>query len=176
MEDGMNNSFNSAKDLINTYFSTVSDSNKELAEIESSWRDILMQIRNINKQQDTRRADIGSQLADHSKIIDFKNGTLFIETDHPTRLQLFYFYKNYILGVLNKNYPELKIHNLSFFIGKQKNEHISTLRDVSSEEMEKAIEKRTQGLETAFDEENNSINMKKEIPEEVKKLFTGFFE
>ena len=172
----MNNSFISAKDLINTYFSTISESNKKMVEIESTWREILMQIKNINRQQDTKRVDIGSQLADHSKIIDFKNGTLFIETDHPTRLQLFYFYKNHILSILNNKFPELKIVNLSFFMGKQKKEHVNTLRDVSSEEMEEAIEKRTQGLECKFDEENNSAKSKKEIPEEIKKLFTGFFE
>ena len=102
----MNDSFNSAKDLINNYFSSVSDNNKNAAEIESSWRGILMQLRDLNKQHDTKRSDIGSQLSDHSRIIDFKNGTLFIETDHPTRLQLFYFYKDFILRELKKS-----IHN-----------------------------------------------------------------
>ena len=142
----MNDSFNSAKDLINNYFSSVSDNNKNAAEIESSWRGILMQLRDLNKQQDTKRSDIGSQLADHSRIIDFKNGTLFIETDHPTRLQLFYFYKDFILRELKKKYPQLNINNLSFFMGKQKKEQTNTLRDVSSDEMEKAIEKRTRGF------------------------------
>ena len=171
----MNDSFNSAKDLINTYFNSISDSNKNVAEIESSWRGILMQLRDLNKQQDTKRSDIGSQLADHSRIIDFKNATLFIETDHPTRLQLFYFYKEYILNALKKKYPELKINNLSFFMGKQKKEQTNTLRDVSSDEMEKAIEKRTRGLEE-FSEKNDPENTVKEVPEEVKKLFEGFFK
>ena len=171
----MNDSFNSAKDLINTYFNSISDSNKNVAEIESSWRGILMQLRDLNKQQDTKRSDIGSQLADHSRIIDFKNATLFIETDHPTRLQLFYFYKEYILNALKKKYPELKINNLSFFMGKQKKEQTNTLRDVSSDEMEKAIEKRRRGLEE-FSEKNDPENIVKEVPEEVKKLFEGFFK
>ena len=171
----MNDSFNSAKDLINNYFSSVSDNNKNAAEIESSWRGILMQLRDLNKQQDTKRSDIGSQLADHSRIIDFKNGTLFIETDHPTRLQLFYFYKDFILRELKKKYPQLNINNLSFFMGKQKKEQTNTLRDVSSDEMEKAIEKRTRGLEE-FSEKNDIENTEKEVPEEVKKLFEGFFK
>ena len=171
----MNDSFSSSKDLINTYFSTISESDKNVAEVMTSWRGILMQLRDLNKQQDTKRSDIGSQLADHSKIIDFKNGTLFVETDHPTRLQLFYFYKDFILSALKKKYPELKVNNLSFFIGKQKKEASGTLRDVSADEIEKAIEKRTRGLEE-FYKKKDMENSKKEVPEEVKKLFEGFFK
>ena len=171
----MNDSFSSAKDLINTYFSNISESSKKFADLESTWRNILIQIRSICKQQDTKRFDIGSQLADHSKIIDFKNGTLFVETDHPTRLQMLYLYKNYILDSLRKKYPELKINNVSFFIGKQKKQVSSALRDVSSVEMEKAIEKRTQNLESSLYEQNVE-NPKKDIPEEVKALFKGFLK
>lgn len=165
----MNDSFSSVKDLVNTYFENISETNKNVAKVVSSWRGILHQINNKNRQQDTKRVDIGSQLADHSKIIEFKNGTLFVETDHPTRIQLFQFYKEYILGELKKKYPELKIQNLSFFIGKQKKEVSEALRDVTSEELDKAIEKRTGN----YTEE--VIEQPKEVPENIKKMFEGFF-
>ena len=60
-------------------------------------------------------------------------------------------------------------------MGKQKKVQTNTLRDVSSDEMEKAIEKRTRGLEE-FSEKNDIENTEKEVPEEVKKLFEGFFK
>lgn len=166
----MNDSFSSAKELVNLYFENISDSNKNFAKMASSWRGILNLINNKNRQQDTKRVDIGSQLADHSKIIDFKNGTLFVETDHPTRLQLFQFYKDFILTELKKKYPELKIQNISFFIGKQKKEVSEGLRDVTSEELDKAIEKRIGNYTQEVKEEP------KEIPENIKKMFEGFFK
>ena len=166
----MNDSFSKADALINRYFGTISVENKQIVEIESSWRNILLQIKNISKQQDTDRADIGSQLADHSHISDYKNNTLFIETDHPTRMQLFYLYKNYILSSLKKEYPELNIKNISFFIGKDKKDNSRELRDVTPDELEKAIEKRTGDMDIDYTEQE------KKVPEDVKKLFEGFFK
>lgn len=165
----MSDSFSKADDLINRVFGNISSENKRMAAVQSAWRNILLQINNINRQQDIERSNIGSQLADHSSITDYKNNTLFVETDHPTRMQLFYLYKNYILGELKKEYPELEIRNVSFFIEKKKKEKSSNLRDITSEELEKAIEKRTGGY-------NTDCNVQeKKVPDEVKKLFEGFF-
>ena len=166
----MSDSFVKADSLINRFFGSISFENKQISAIESSWRNVLLQIKNINRQQDSERTDIGSQLADHSFISDYKNNTLFVETDHPTRVQLFYLYKNFILGMLKKEYPELNIKNISFFIGKEKKESTGGLRDITSDELEKAIEKRTGDIDI-----NYSVPEKK-VPEEVKKLFKGFFE
>lgn len=165
----MNESFRKADELINSFFGYISNNNKEAENIVFSWRQILMQLRNSKTQSDTERMDTVSQLADHSKVIDYRNNTLFIETDHPARLQLFQMYKGSILNSINKIYPELKIKNISFFIGKQKKESKTELRDVTSEEIEKAIEKRT------CEDLENYDYPKKEVPEEVKKLFEGFF-
>ena len=82
---------------------------------------------------------------------------------------MLYLYKNYILDSLRKKYPELKINNVSFFIGKQKKEVSEALRDVTSEELDKAIEKRTGN----YTEE--VIEQPKEVPENIKKMFEGFF-
>ena len=116
----MNDSFSSVKDLVNTYFENISETNKNVAKVVSSWRGILHQINNKNRQQDTKRVNIGSQLADHSKIIEFKNGTLFVETDHPTRIQLFQFYKEYILGELKKKISGIENTKPFFFYWKTK--------------------------------------------------------
>ncbi|MCR4939039.1 MAG: DUF721 domain-containing protein [Treponemataceae bacterium] len=164
----MNDSFKKAEEIINTYFGTVSYENKKIAMIESSWRDIIMQIR--KNHNDSERMDISSQLADHSRIKDYNNNTLFIETDHPTRLQLFYLYKNTILNLLNKKYPDLKIERISFFIGKQKKEEKNTLRDVTAEEIDKAIEKRTGNYEGKYE------YTEKKVPDEIKKMFEVFFK
>ena len=166
----MSDSFRKASDLVNIYFENISDENRKTAAVESSWRDILLQLKNSYKQSDTERVDIGSQLADHSRIIEYKNNTIFVETDHPARLQLFSFYKTSILNLIRQKYPELKLQNITFFIGRQKKEETNTLRDVTSEEIEKAIEKRTGKYEEKYECE------KKEIPDAIKKMFEGFFK
>ena len=165
----MSDSFIKADDLLNRFFDNISSENKKVAAVQSAWRNILLQINKINRQQDTERSNIGSQLADHSQIIDYRNNTLFVETDHPTRMQLFYLYKSYILCTLKKDYPELNIKNVSFFIEKKKKEKSSKLRDITSEELEKAIEKSTGGYDT------ECKVVEKKVPDEIKKLFEGFY-
>lgn len=163
----MSDSFRNMSDLLEKCFVNMSDKDKDSVKVASDWRNIVMKIHSENSHG-RESSDIGSQLADHSKIIDIKNGTVFVETDHPARLQLFHMYKNYLLTVLKNNYHELGIKSISFFMKKDKKSVSYGLRDVTGEEIEKSFKKTDEQEEISND--NN-----KEVNEEVKKLFSNFF-
>ena len=88
MEHGMNKKTQKADSIISSIFSDIGYSLKEANKTVSIWNKVLLSIK-------SSKID-GSQLADHSKILDLKNGILIVETDHPGRIQLFQMYKNYI--------------------------------------------------------------------------------
>ena len=93
MEIGLSNYTEKADTLISNFFSNISSSVNEANKTVSVWREVLLSIK-------SHRID-GSQLADHSRIIELKNGNLLVETDHPGRIQLFQMYKNYIQTGIN---------------------------------------------------------------------------
>jgi hypothetical protein len=68
MEYGMSNSMSKADELISKIFSEIGDSSQEANKTFSVWREVLLSIK-------SPKID-GSQLADHSRIIDFKNNIL----------------------------------------------------------------------------------------------------
>ena len=68
METGLSNSIEKADTLILNIFSDLSDSMKDANKTISIWKEVLYSIKNAKID--------GSQLADHSKILEFKNGIL----------------------------------------------------------------------------------------------------
>ena len=86
MELGLSNSIEKADTLITKIFSNLEDSMKNVNETVSVWKEVLYSIKTTKTH--------GSQLADHSRILEIKNNILIVETDHPGRIQLFQMYKN----------------------------------------------------------------------------------
>jgi hypothetical protein len=54
----------------------------------------------------------GLSLADHSRVYDLKNGSLFVEVDHPGWMQLLLIRKAPILQRVKRRFPELKVQDL----------------------------------------------------------------
>lgn len=77
-----------------------------------SWRAILESIHSNAKNGE----NIGRNLASHTRIVDFKNGILLIEADHTAWLQMLQLHQKYILGCLQRRFPELGIETLAFRI------------------------------------------------------------
>lgn len=98
-------------DLIDQIMPAVSASNS----VSTAWYDTVSSIRSFNND-DTQKVQLGTQLADHSTVIDLKNGVLIVETDHPGRLQLLQMHKRYILEGLRRKVPDLEIKNISYKI------------------------------------------------------------
>ena len=55
---------------------------------------------------------VGDSLAEHSRIYEIRNRSLFIEVDHPGWMQLLLFKKPQILRSVKRKYPALDIRNL----------------------------------------------------------------
>ncbi len=90
---------------------------KESLSIHNVWNEVVSTVRSGSTDY-TQKSDIGSQLADHSRVVDLKNGVLIVETDHPGRIQLFQMYSAYILRGLKMKVKELDIHSISYILKK----------------------------------------------------------
>ena len=54
----------------------------------------------------------GTDIAAHSRILEFDRNVLYVGVDHPGWMQLINLKKGHILSSLNKKYTELKIKDL----------------------------------------------------------------
>ena len=91
MEHGMNNSTQKADSIISSIFSDIGSSLKEANKTVSIWNKVLLSIK-------SSKID-GSQLADHSKILDLKN-----HQESCLLLQK----KKHILQLLLVNLPQMR--------------------------------------------------------------------
>jgi hypothetical protein len=106
----------SASDLVSAVFDNIASGDLKNAQtVTRSWRNIVCGINAPNPRDDPNR---GEKMYTHSKVLDLKNGSLLIETDHPGWTQLFHIHRKYILSQLKKAAPELNITSLSFKLKK----------------------------------------------------------
>lgn len=61
---------------------------------------------------------VGETLAAHSRIADLRNGTAFVEADHPGWIQLLQLKQDSSLKAIRAAYPELGISALAFRLGR----------------------------------------------------------
>lgn len=154
----MSSSISKADELITNIFSGIGNSSKEASKIVLLWNEVLFSIKNPKLD--------ASQLVDHSKILDFKNGVLVVETDHPGRIQLFQMYKNYIQTGLNKKLSELKIKNIVFRLKKNElNKNKKTTKEIIHEKLI------ADNIDDDFEIKYPSNNEKTELPDEIKAIF-----
>lgn len=102
-----------ATDLVTKFLENLGCQNVESGnKILTAWKAI---IESIKPNAKTKNAEnLGKNLASHSRIIDFKNGILLVEADHSSWLQMLQLYQRYILGSLQRRFPELHIATLAF--------------------------------------------------------------
>lgn len=154
----MSNSISKADELITNIFSGIGNSSKEASKIVLLWNEVLFSIKNSKLD--------ASQLVDHSKILDLKNGILVVETDHPGRIQLLQMYKNYIQTGLNKKLSELKIKNIIFRLKKNElNKNKKTTKEIIHEKLI------ADNIDDDFEIKYPSNNEKTELPDEIKAIF-----
>ena len=154
----MSSSISKADELITNIFSGIGNSSKEASKIVLLWNEVLFSIKNPKLD--------ASQLVDHSKILDFKNGVLVIETDHPGRIQLFQMYKNYIQTGLNRKLPDLSIKNIVFKLKKNElNRNIKSVEEIVHEKLF------ADNIDDDFEKKYPSSNEKGDLPDEIKAIF-----
>lgn len=98
-----------AADMISRAFSNIQVSDIENANtISAIWKKVVRGIKNNRDEM------YGEKIANHSDVVDFKNGQLLIETDHPGWTQAIQLYSKFIITGMNRNIKELKVESLVF--------------------------------------------------------------
>ena len=111
--------------------------------------------------------ELTKDITNLNKILEFKNGILVIETDHPGRIQLFQMYKNYIQTGINRKSPDLKVKNILFRL--KKNE-----KNIKAENVEEIIREKllADNIDDEFEKKYPSQNENKsELPDDIKVIF-----
>lgn len=145
--------------------STLEKNNK----FYSSWKTVVTKINRIGDK------NFGQKLYDHSSIVDIKNETLLVETDHPAWSQMMQFYSKFIINGLKMYSPEMRIKGIVFRT-RGSNAVLNSV-DYGAE-----IKKADKKLFERYEKENEIINKysekneknkdeKEELPEELKAMF-----
>ena len=153
----MADNFSKASDLLSGFFSEDSQQKSSLLTV---WGKVVSTVRNS-----------GPQLADHSRVVDYKNGTLLVEADHSAWIQILQINKKYIIIGLQRSLPQLKIRNMMFKLSGQV--FNKTERKVPSRaELLDALNKQYAPLEEQIEKEykkDNSNDVK--LDDKLKEIF-----
>ncbi len=149
---------------------SFSDSNKAYSVLDG-WKKVLLKIKSNKNPYE------GQNLAEHSKVVDLKNGILIIEVEHPGWIELLQLHKKFILKGLNMNMPSLKIKNLGFKL-KKKNDDLLNNK-ISEEEnffkIQRKIEEEEKIINSSekifIEKKSEESKQIKELPPELKSIF-----
>ena len=141
--------------------------------ILSSWRAIIESIK-PNARTTKNAANFGRNLASHSKIIDFKNGILLVEADHSSWLQMLQLHQKYILGSIQRRFPDLKVSTLAFRL-RGSNVGLSDTYEESLRREREKLSKKYELEEKILEEKGFGVKIDEknapELPPELKILF-----
>lgn len=147
---------------------SFSDSNKAYS-ILDGWKKVLLKIKSNKNPYE------GQNLAEHSKVVDLKNGILIVEVEHPGWMELLQLHKKFILKGLNMNMTNLKIKNIAFKL-KSKNDDFFNNK-ISEEESISKIQRKIEDEEKIINSSEKFFVKKeekkqiKELPPELKSIF-----
>lgn len=135
----------------------------------TAWNKVLLRIKSYSNPNE------GRNLADHTRVVDFKNGILLIESDHPGWIELLQLHKSFILKGLNMSMPQLKINTLAYKLKGSRGELSDSEKSVYSQSrvknlLNERIEKEEirMGL---FNKKEPKNTYNKELPPELKSIF-----
>ena len=157
--------------------------------LPSAWRRVVSKIKSTSETSERdeasdKRIPLGERLAANTRVMDLKNGVLFIESDHPGWIQYLKFYQKFILKGLAMESPELKIQSLAF--------KLKTVEEEPQDVYEIALKKARQELEAKNAEKEKEIQefleknkpfeteepdgAQKELPPELKAKFDSLWQ
>ncbi len=153
----MNSDIQGLNDIIHSTFKNLKVQDLDRANtVTDLWSSVL---KNINSTGSKSNPNEGQNLADHSRVIDLKNGVLLVEADHPGWISLLQMHQKFIIRGMNMKSPDLKISTIAFRLKGNR----GTLGDVKTDSVEKIKEDMSKKL----DKENEILNQKN--PEFTKK-------
>lgn len=169
----MNEDITSIGKIIERVFTEISiEDSKNAVSIANEWKKIVSRIKPSQKSI-SRNENLGNNIADHSRVVDIKNGVLLVEADHPGWISLLQFYKNFILKGFKMSQCEIKINNIVFKLSGMKGELCETVDEkekLGKKLIERQIEQDERGPVPA-ESEFLKKREKKELPPELKSIF-----
>ena len=120
--------------------------------IYTVWQKVVSGVHSFKHESEDsdKRMPLRERLAGNTRVVDFKNGVLLVETDHSGWIQYLRMYQKYILNGLKMNLPELKITNLAFRV---------TVEKVRlSETYEQQLKKSREEMAKKFEEEEKKLS------------------
>ena len=120
--------------------------------IYTVWKKVVSGVHSFKHESEDsdKRMLLGERLAGNTRVVDFKNGVLLVETDHSGWIQYLRMYQKFILNGLKMNLPELKITNLAFRVTGEK---VSL-----SETYEQQLKKSREEMAKKFEEEEKKLS------------------
>ena len=137
----MNSDIQGLNDIIHSTFKNLKVQDLDKANtVTDLWSSVL---KNINSTGSKSNPNEGQNLADHSRVIDLKNGVLLVEADHPGWISLLQMHQKFIIRGMNMKSPDLKISTLAFRLKGNR----GTLGDVKTDSVEKIKEDMSKKLD-----------------------------
>lgn len=166
----MEDEIQSFGDIISSTFKNIKEGDfKNSNELLTLWEKVLIRIKTQTNPNE------GKNLASHSRVIDFKNGILLVEADHPGWIELLQLHKKYIITGLNMGNKVLKVESLAFKLkGRQGNLFDPEEHKYSSEKVRKNIEEMADAEEKKLNSlklNENKISEEKKLPPELESIF-----
>lgn len=132
--------------------------------IYTVWKKVVSGVHSFKHESEDsdKRMSLGERLAGNTRVVDFKNGVLLVETDHSGWIQYLRMYQKFILNGLKMNLPELKITNLAFRVTGEK---VSL-----SETYEQQLKKSREEMAKKFEEEEKKLS---DYEKQISKKFSS---
>lgn len=133
------------------------------------WRRVVESI----KSNGRNGANLGKNLASHSRVIDLKNGILLVEADHPAWIQTLKIYQKYIMTGLNRRISDVNISSLAFRLKGTDFQLQNEKKEDEIRKMNERIQNRLDQEQAVFEKFQNSEpekEEKKEMPENLRKI------
>ncbi|MBR1639135.1 MAG: DUF721 domain-containing protein [Treponema sp.] len=140
-------------------------------EITSVWKNVVSKIKSYQSDDDAEMT-LGEKLSASTRVIDFKNGVLLIETDHSGWIQYLNFYKKFIIKGIKMAIPELKISSLAFRVAGSD----IKLNDNYEEDVEKSWKKMEEKLDAQEEAVKKYVEKKNEKKEDLPPELASKFE
>jgi len=171
----VNNDIQEINDIIHSTFRNLKVQDLDRANtVNDLWSSVL---KNINSTGSKANPNEGQNLADHSRLIDLKNGVLLVEADHPGWISLLQMHQKFIIRGMNMKAPDLKISTLAFrlkgnrgTLGNVKSDSVEQVK----ENMSKKIDKENEILRQKnpeFTENSENLTKNVELPPELAAIF-----
>ncbi|MBR4179374.1 MAG: DUF721 domain-containing protein [Treponema sp.] len=151
-------------------------------QLPSAWKRVVSRIKSVNETSENdelsdKKFPLGERLASNTRVLDLKNGTLIVESDHSGWIQYIKLYEKFILKGLKMESPDLKINSIAFKLkGSQENQtrvYEDALKKAQAE-MEERMAKNEEEMEKVMPQKPSDDAQK--LPPELRAKFDSMMK